>query len=160
MALEYYRRGTSEVRFLATAPASPPTAANITASVNLSTQLNAIDGFTFETEFIEVETLSTRTTPKLAGPENVEGGTLTFNEKKTATVTPATTDPIMVALAKDASGYLLFCPYGSAVGNDVEVWPVTVGSFSRAWDMGATPAKWMASFASTAAPTQHATIAA
>ena len=161
MALEYYRRGVSKLYWSATAPASPPTAANITAAVDLSPQLNAIDGFTAETEFIDVENLSTRFNPKLAGPINIEGGTLTFNEQKAASgATAYNQDPIRVALAQDAAGYLIFAPYGTTTGSNVEVWAATVGSNTRSWDMGATPAKYMVDFAATAVPVFNGNLAA
>ena len=161
MSLEYYRRGTSKWLWSTSAPSAPPTAAQITAAVDISPQLNAIDGFTTETEFIDIENLSTRTTPKLAGPINVEGGTLTFNEQKAASgVTAYNHDTIRSGFAQDTTGYLIACPYGTATGNNVEVWGVTVGSNSRSWDMGATPAKYMVDFAATAVPVFTGNIAA
>src|ERR1051325_707348 len=117
MAQEYYRRGTTKVLFAASAPATPPTAANITAATDLSPQLAGYDGGDFKTTFIDIENLATRSTPQLPGPNALSAITLTFNEKKTATVTTGTTDPIMAALVKDATGYLLVAPYGTAVGN-------------------------------------------
>src|SRR5215213_7038936 len=129
MANEYYRRGVSKVLWSAATPANPPTAANITASVDLSPQINAIDGFTSSTEFIDVENLSTRLTPKLSGPVNIEGGSITFNEvKNPAAATSYSFDPIWTAMAQDSAGWLLFLPYGNTVGNNVEVWQATVGS--------------------------------
>jgi hypothetical protein len=163
MANEFYRRGTSKVYFLATPPAitASPTTVEISAGVDLSTQLNGIDGFSFKTTFIDVENLSSRVTTTISGPTKADGGTITFNEKKAASPpTSGTYDPIMDALDVDATGALVFAPYGVSGGNDVEVWPVTIGSFSRKWDLGNTTAKWMAEFAATAAPTQHATIGA
>lgn len=163
MANEFYRRGTSKVYFLATPPAitASPTTVEIGAGVDLSTQLNGIDGFSFKTTFIDVENLSSRVTTTISGPTKADGGTLTFNEKKaTSGATSGTFDPIMDALDVDATGALVFAPYGVLGGNDVEVWPVTIGSFSRKFDLGNTTAKWMAEFAATAAPTQHATIGA
>jgi hypothetical protein len=163
MANEFYRRGVSKVYFLASAPAitASPTTVEISAGIDLSPQLNAIDGFSKKTTFIDVENLANRDTPKISGPVNIDGGTLTFNEKKaTSPPTSGTYDTIMDALDVDATGTILFAPYGIAAGNDVEIWPVTVGSFSRKWDMGNTTAKWMAEFAPTSSPTQHATIGA
>lgn len=163
MANEFYRRGTSEVYWLASAPAIPasPTTVEIAAGINLSDQLNAVDGFSFSTTFIDVENLGTRVTTTISGPSKADGGTLTFNEQRAASgATSGTYDDIMDALDVDTSGYLLFCPYGVANGNDVELWSVRVGSFSRQWDLGNTPAKWMAEMAATAAPIQHATIGA
>jgi membrane-bound inhibitor of C-type lysozyme len=163
MANEFYRRGTSKVYFLATAPAitASPTTVEISAGIDLSPQLNGLDGFSFKTTFIDVENLATRVTTTISGPTKADGGTITFNEKRAASgATSGTYDTIMDALDVDSTGVLLFAPYGVVAGNDVEIWPVTIGSFSRKWDMGNTTAKWMAEFAATAAPTQHATIGA
>lgn len=161
MALEYYRRGVTVVKWATSAPATPPTAAQVTAAVDVSPQLNAIDGFTSETEFIDIENLSTRITPKLAGPNNIEGGTLTFNEQKAASgATAYNHDTIRSGFAQDTAGYIIICPYGTTTGSNVEVWPVTVGSNSRQYDMGATPAKYMVSFAATGVPAVTGNIAA
>lgn len=163
MANEYFRRGTSKVYFLASAPAitASPTTIEISAGLDLSPQLAGVDGFSFKTTFIDVENLASRVTTTISGPTKADGGTLTFNEKKAASgATSGTYDSIMDALDVDATGTLMFAPYGITAGNDVEMWPVTVGSFSRAWDMGNSVAKWMAEFAATGTPTQHATIGA
>lgn len=163
MANEFYRRGVSKVYWLATAPAitASPTTVEIGAGIDLSPQLNAIDGFSFKTTFIDVENMASRTTTTISGPVKADGGTLTFNERKAASPpTSGTYDSIMDALDVDATGVLLFAPYGIAAGNDVEIWPASVGSFGRKWDMGNTTAKWMAEFAATGSPTQHATVGA
>lgn len=161
MANEYYRRGVAKAYFLASAPAitASPTTVEIAAGVDLSVQLNAIDGFSNKTTFIDVENLSSQTTTSLSGPIKADGGSLTFNEKKNPSgVTSSSYDTILAAMTQGTTGYLLLAPYGGTAGNDVEVWPVTVGSFSRKWDMGNTPGKWMADMAVTGTPTQHATI--
>ena len=161
MANEFYRRGTSEVYWLASAPAIPAsiTTVEIAAGIDLSDQLNAVDGFSFSTTFIDVENLGSRVTTTISGPSKADGGTLTFNEQRAASgATSGTYDDIMDALDVDAAGYLAFFPYGVANGNDYELWAVRVGSFSRQWDLGNTPAKWMSEMAATGVPIQHGTI--
>lgn len=161
MANEFYRRGTSKVIWLAAAPAisGAPTTVEITAGIDLSDQLNAVDGFSFKTTFIDVENLGSRVTTTISGPSKADGGTLTFNEKKSPSgATSGTYDPIMDALDVDTAGYLLFLPYGVLSGHDGELWSVRVGSFSRMWDMGNTPAKWAAEMAATGVPNQHVTV--
>jgi hypothetical protein len=161
MANEYYRRGVAKAYFLASAPAitASPTTVEIAAGVDLSPQLNAIDGFSNKTTFIDVENLSSQTTTSLSGPIKADGGSLTFNEKKNPSgVTSSSYDTIMATMVQGTTGYLLLLPYGTTAGNDGELWPVTVGSFSRKWDMGNTPGKWMADMAVTGTPTQHVTI--
>jgi hypothetical protein len=163
MANEFYRRGTSEVYWLAAAPAIPAsiTTVEVAAGINLSAQLNAVDGFSFSTTFIDVENLASRVTTTISGPSKADGGTLTFNEKRAASgATSGTYDNIMDALDVDAAGYLAFFPYGVANGNDYELWAVRVGSFSRQWDLGNTPAKWMSEMAATGVPIQHGTVGA
>lgn len=163
MADEYYRRGTSKVVWLATKPVSlsAPTQAEITAGINLSAQLAGVDGFMSKTTFVDVENMASRTTTSLAGPNKADGGTLTFNEKKNAAgATPSSYDPIMAALTQDATGYLMIAPYGSATGNDAEIWHCQVGSFSRDMGMTNTVAKYKIELGALDPPTQHATIAA
>lgn len=161
MANEFYRRGISEAYWLASAPAIPgsATTVEIAAGVNLSDQLNAVDGFSNTVTFIDVENLGSRTTFTIPGPVKADGGTLTFNEQRAPSgATSGTYDEIMDVMDPDAQGYLALFPYGVANGNDYELWNVTVGSFSRAWDLGNTPAKWMAELAATGVPIQHGTV--
>lgn len=163
MANEYFRRGTAKAYWLASAPAllTAPTTVEISAGIDLSPQLNGIDGFSNKVTFIDVENLASRTTTNISGPIKADGGTLTFNEKKAASgATSGSYDTILAALSQDSTGYLLLAPYGVGAGNDVELWPSTVGSFSRKWDMGNATAKWMAELAATGVPYQHSTIGA
>ena len=163
MAQEYFRRGTSKLLWLASAPSSlsAPTQAELAAGIDLSPQLSAVDGFEFKTTFIDVENMATRTTTSIAGPNKADGGTLTFNEKKNPSgATSGSFDPIMAALPADTEGYLLYAPYGTTTGNDIEVWHCRVGSFSRDRGLTNSTAKYKVEMAALDPPNQHATIAA
>lgn len=162
MANEYYRRGTTKIVFLAAAPANlgSPTAAEITAGVDLSAQVQAIEGFMFKNALITVENLETTFDSTIGGPDQADASALTMNEKKnpSAATTP-TYDTIRAALPKGTTGFIVIAPYGTATGAAVEVWPVVVTSNARQYTLAAETAKYRVEFGVTNRPTLVAAVA-
>jgi hypothetical protein len=162
MANEFYRRGTTKVIFLAAEPTlSAPTQVQIAAGVDLSPQINAIEGFMFKNALITVENLETTFDATIGGPDQADASALTMNEKKNPSgATDDEYDTIRDALPKGETGWILIAPYGTAAGNEAEVWPVVVTSNARQFTLAAETAKYRVEFGITDPPTQDAVIAA
>lgn len=156
MANEYYRRGTTKIVFLTAAPAdlAEPSPTELSAGIDLSAQVQAIEGFMFKNALITVENLETTFDSTIGGPDQADASSLTMNEKKNPSAATASTyDTIRAALPKGATGYIVVAPYGTAVGNACEVWPVVITSNSRQYTLAAETAKYRVEFGVTARPT-------
>lgn len=150
----FFRRGVSEVFFLtAVADPSAPTAAEITAGVDLSEPLADIGGFMLNNSPIETPSLKTTFDSQIEGVDKTADSTLTFDDDDTNEV-------VRTALAKGEVGFIVLCPYGNATGKRAEVWPVKSTGFNDQWNLNAESAKAVASFAVTGLPTQDGVLTA
>lgn len=123
--------GLIAVQFLSTEPAVPtaPTSAELTAGVELigtpqSEELAEIDGWTVQS--------STIATPGYAGHRvgNVPGDE-TYPDSRLAFYKDDTSETIYTALAPGTVGFVAFLRDGRGVGNECELFPVTVQSRVR-----------------------------
>lgn len=150
----FFRRGVSKVFFCpAVASQSAPTAANITAGVDLSPSLADIGGWSLANTPIETPDLVDTFNSQINGEDKTADCTLTFYDDDTSTT-------VRTALAKGQVGFIVLAPYGNTVGKRCEVWPVTSTGYNDQWTLGAEAGKAMAGFAVTKRPTQNATLAA
>jgi hypothetical protein len=161
MANEFYRRGTTKIYFLDTEPASLTEVkrSELLGGVDLSSQINAIEGFMFKNSLITVENLETTFDATIGGPDQADASALTMNEQRNASgVTGSGFDTVRAALPKGTSGYIVIAPYGQSASNQVEVWPVVVTSNSRQFTLAAETAKYRVEFGVTEPPTQNSRV--
>jgi hypothetical protein len=123
----------------------------------LDTAIAEISGFTFKNNPIDTPDMSTAFVGKIGGEDTVDDSSITFYEDDS-------TNPILTALTKGTVGNVVIFYKGLAGSNPAasdkaEVWPVIVTSAARQYTAGNEAAKFVISFANTAAP-GDATIAA
>lgn len=149
----FFRRGVSKVRWAPAVAGNSPTRPEITAGLDLSTAISAINGFQFSNAPIATPDLSDNFDSQITGPDTVGDSSLDFYDDDTATT-------IRTTLAKGTAGYLLLFPYGDVPTKRVEKWPVTSLGVNDAWSMDATAAGFNVQFAVTARPYQTGVIPA
>jgi hypothetical protein len=156
--IRYFRRGISKAYFVPTIAAqAAPTAAEVTAGQNLTTDLADLTGFTFTNEPIAVPDWSDNFDSKIPGVDTTSDGTLTFYER-------ALTNPLRTTLGKGVSGYVVIFYAGTAGATPAaldkcEVWPTTFTGAARDYSSGAEGAKWHTSAVPTARPSVDAVMA-
>lgn len=150
----FFRRGVSEVFFATTiADTSAPTAAEITAAIDLTEPVSDFGGFMLNNSPIETPTLKTNFDPQITGVDKTADSTLTFDDDDTD-------QAVRAALAKGEVGFVVLCPYGNTTGKRCEVWPVVSTGFNDQWNLNAEAAKSVAGFAVTDIPVQDAVLTA
>jgi hypothetical protein len=151
---QFWRKGVTKVYFTTDTIADPgPTQAQIAAATNLTSQINAIEGFETAVERIPTDDLDTTFVPTITGPRTVGDARITFLDKKNPSgVTGAAYDSIRAALADGERGSLIIAPYGITTGERVEVWPVESGGPNDQVTLGNEPAKFAVAFGITALP--------
>lgn len=147
----FMRKGTTKIWFAPslTNPAAP-TVASVTGGTRLDTAIAEIAGFTFKNNPIDTPDMASTFVAKITGEDTVDDSSMTFYEDDTA-------NPIMTALSKGATGYVVIFYAGiagatPASGDKCEVWPVTISSNARMYTADNEAAKFQVSFATTAAP--------
>ena len=156
MAGRFFRRGKSRLVFVATlaAPATP-TALEVSGGTNLTTAVAAIDGLRFSNSPIPTPDLASTFTSTIPGEDTTETPSITFYDDDVNNASNA----IRVALAKGATGYLIYQPYGNTTGRRQEVWPVTVAGQNDEVSVGNEPARYVVQLAVTGTPTQNSVVA-
>lgn len=150
----FFRRGISKIYFLpSVADLDSPTRLEITAGVNLSPFVNAINGFQLNNSPIPTPNLEDQFTSQIDGEDTVADSSLVFNDDDTD-------DDVRTALAKGTAGYVLLMPYGDVSGKRAEVWPAKSTGFNDEWTTDNSPARAQAGFAVTAVPEQNAVVPA
>src|SRR5687767_10180187 len=114
----FFRRGISEVHFVpsvadVTSPISP-TRPEITAGVDLTPYISAINGFQLNNSPIPIPNLADQFTPQIDGEDTVADSSLVFNDDDVE-------DEVRTALAKGTAGFLVFMPYGDVPTKRLEV---------------------------------------
>lgn len=136
-------------------PASP-TAAEITAGTNLTADLRAVNGFTAETQYVNVPTMQGGFESKLGGSQQAADSSLVFAEQDTFAG-----NTIKAALTSGTSGYVVVSRYTRtiAAATKVDVFPVTVAGNNRNRTADNAPAEFTVGFSITASPNLDATVA-
>ena len=147
----YFRRGTTKIYF---APSindvDSPTVAEMAAATELSCEIAEISGFAFQNNPIDVPDMCAEFVKKIPGEDTADDSEMTFYEDDTS-------NPLFVTLAKGEEGFIVFFPYGvggasPTVGDDCEVWPVSVAKTTREWSAGNDAARFMSTFTITEVP--------
>lgn len=150
----FFRRGLSEVHFCpAVANLAAPSRAEVTAGVDLSTDIAEIGGFNFANSPIITPDLSTTFDTQIPGADTSDTSTLTFYDRDDD-------DTIRTTLVKGTDGFLVFFPYGDVPAARAEVWPTTATGVNDQWTMANEAAKFQVSFAIIAEPEQDAVVPA
>jgi hypothetical protein len=156
MAGRFFRRGKSRLLFAATlASPAAPTSGEVTSATNLTTAIAEIAGLRFSNSPIATPDLASTFTSTIPGEDTSETPSITFYDDDVNNASNA----IRVALAKGATGYLIYQPYGNTVGRRQEVWPVTVAGQNDEVSAGNEAARYVVQLAVTGTPTQNATVA-
>lgn len=138
-----------------TTPTATPTTTTpgVTGAVDLSPQINAMDGWDTSVERIPTENLASTFTPTINGARTVGDPSITFlDQKDPSAATGASYDTIRTLLTVGNRGTIILCPYGTGVGNRVELWPVDSSGPDDMITLGNEPAKYRVSFGITALP--------
>lgn len=151
----FFRRGKSRILFLAGGVATPGTIAraDITAAVDLSTDIADIAGFELSNAPIDTPNLADEFTPQIDGEDTVATSTLTIYDRDDSEVHRN-------ALEKGTAGDVLMLPYGDITGKRAEIWPAKVTGTNDNWTVGAEAARFTSGFAIVATPTQNAAVPA
>jgi hypothetical protein len=149
----FFRRGVSKVRWLPAQAGTSPTRPEITAGVDLSVAIAAINGFQFTNAPIATPDLSDNFDSQITGPD--QAGDSSFDLYDDDTIST-----IRTALAKGTAGIALLMPYGDVPTKRCESWYATSLGVNDAWSMDATAAQFNVQFAITRRPTQAGVIPA
>lgn len=157
MANEYWRKGITKVFFTTATLTTDPTVAQLGAATDLSPQINSLDGWETAVERIPTENLASTFTSTITGPRTVGDASITLlDQKNPSGVTAADYDAIRALLALGVRGTLIICPYGTAVGNRCELWPVESSGPNDMISLGNEPAKYRVDFGITGLPVKDA----
>lgn len=149
----FFRRGVSKVRWLPAQAGTSPTRPEITAGVDLSVAIAAINGFQFTNAPIATPDLSDNFDSQITGPD--QAGDSSFDLYDDDSIST-----IRTALAKGTAGIALLMPYGDVPTKRCESWYATSLGVNDAWSMDATAAQFNVQFAITKRPTQAGVIPA
>ena len=152
----FFRRGKTQVVFTLTVPSiTAPTVSNVTTGTNLSGQIHDMAGFTFANKPIDAPDLSTPFSSKIAGPDDAADSSVKYYRD-------SVTNPLDVTLAKGTNGFVVIADFkvlGTwATGDNVDVWPVQIGSNSKQYSLGNDPALADVTFIVTSPPALNVTL--
>lgn len=153
----FFRRGQSNMTFL-TALASTsliPTAAEITAGVDLSKAILGVTGFNTTLNRVNTPVLDYAQEIQVAGPQTFGDASLTLADDDGTTSADSTARvAARTALAEGTNGYIVIAASrrGKPVAaTKVDVWPVLVGALNREITLDAQIARSTAQLAITGA---------
>lgn len=168
--MRYFRRGTTKIYFKDTGEITdvnaPSLGTELTGLTEITCAVAELSGFAFQNNPIDVPDMCAEFVSKIPGEDTADDSEMTFYDEMTSAGTGDTT--YWDLLQKGASGYIIFFPYGVsgssgtaiAVGDDCEVWPVSVAKSTREWSAGNDAARFMTTFTITNPPGQDAEVAA
>lgn len=152
MPTRYWRRGVSKLRFATAMAGSTPTAAEITAAVDLTPQIAEVTR-TYDVAEITTPDWVTDFDPKIPGLKSAALAIKGYDLDGT------TDDAIRAALPEGAVGWVFIMPKGNATGKRIEVWPVKVNAGPiDDYATGTEAARYDVSFSVTSKPNLNATI--
>lgn len=155
----YFRRGTTKIYFApSVADVDAPTVTELTAGTELTCDIAEISGFAFQNSPIDVPDMCAEFVKKIPGEDTADDSEMTFYEDDTS-------NPLFTTLAKGSQGFVVFFPYGVGgaspmIGDDCEVWPVSVAKTTREWSAGNDPARFMTTFTIVDVPGLNSVVAA
>jgi len=147
----YFRRGVSKVKGAPAVAGTSPTRPEITAGVDLSPSIAAINGFQFSNSPIATPDLSDNFDSQITGPDAAGDSSFDFYDDDSSST-------VRTTLAKGTAGFVLLMPYGDVATKRCEVWSVTSLGVNDAWSMDATAAQFNIQFAITKRPNQAGVI--
>lgn len=161
MAQRYMQKGITRFYWVPAIAATTliPTVAEVTAGTRVDAQLHTIDGFSYESQFIDAPNMAERFTPKELGEDQAADSTLGFYLLKGGT------DTIRAVFVRGTAGFMVIFYEGiagatPAAADKADVWPVTVGSKSKIYSSGNELSRYNVRFAVTATPAEEVAIAA
>lgn len=146
----FFRRGVTKVKFVpAIAVPAAPTAAELTAGTELTTDVAEVNGFALSNDPIPTPDLNSVFTSTIGGEDTTDASSLVFYDQDNVAT-------IRTALAKGTTGYIVFAPYGYVATKRLEVWPIKSTGVNDQIVASNDPARFTVGFAITATPTQNA----
>lgn len=130
-----------------------PDAAELTAAIDLTREVDDIAGWTKSAASIETKDASTRVRPQLAGAVTLEASSITFNGSKTG-------EDVRDSLTEGQEGYLLIADAGLGAGKKADVYPVEVATLAKLRSLDNAPFKIRADFSITSVPAEDVTLVA
>lgn len=154
----FFRRGRTKVFWAPTVASAAliPTAAEVNAGTNMTSQIAGMEGFSFQNSPIPTPDLATTFTTTIPGEDTADNPQLTFYED-------TTTNTLQTTLAKGTEGYPVIFYAGTAgaspaAADKAEVWKAISTGPNREYTVGNDPARWMARFTPSAPPNFSATL--
>ncbi len=147
----FMRKGKMRVFFaISVTDIQAPTAAEVIAGDELTSQIGEMNGFTFKNSPIQTPDMDTKFVSQVPGEDSTDDSSLVFYELDGA-------NAIKDALEKDTDGFIIIFPQGTAtatpaVADLCEVWPVTISSNSRRYSSGNEAGMYEVAFACTLEP--------
>lgn len=153
MAIDFFVAKETEEWFWVTTLSSTtaPTAVQINAGTRITDQIRTVNGFTAETQFVDVPTMKGGRAPKLAGGQTTADSTLTLAQGKVYA-----DDDTYQALEDGLDGFMCIKRYGpkgvAAAGELFDIFPGTIGGRNDTHTVDDAPAEYTVSFGITADP--------
>lgn len=153
----YFRRGQSAIFVVPTIASTTagPTAAELTAGVDITAAVTALGGFETSLNRINTPLMSQKEELQVDGPQTLGDGTITIIDDD-GVVSSGSTDRTgaRTALVEGGSGYLVISPSKLAptTGDKVDVWPYKSGALNRDLSLDAQLARSVCQVAFTGAP--------
>jgi hypothetical protein len=149
----YVRYGLTRVVFApAVANVLSPTRAEINAGTDLSNEVESVNGFQVQSNFVETPDLGTQFTGKLAGRTSADDSSITCYASSNSI-------DVRTLLPRGTTGFILWFDEGDVAGRKADCYPITVGSIPKDRDVEAA-ARIIVNVAITRTPTENFTIPA
>jgi len=161
----FFRRGTTGVRWVPTiVDITSPTAAEITAGVDLGPALASMEGFETQLNRINQALLKYKQEVQIDGPQQFGDAKITLIEDDGtgATGDDLARKTIYTALVEQATGFIVINPTAQTflAAAKCEVWPARIGSKNRSFSLDAEPARYVVELAISGAQEKNAVVGA
>lgn len=145
----FIRRGKAKVNWIPTIAAADlvPTAAEITAGLDLTGRVADMSGWQLESAPVDTPDMGSRFVSSIPGEQTVAASTLTIYADDAGT-----TDNFKTTMAPDTVGYIYIRHSGTGTGKLADTFPVRVSSIGNEYSAGNDPARYVISYAITATP--------
>lgn len=147
----YIRPGVTKVYYMPTsANYKTVTKAELDASTDLTAEIAEVTGWNTTSSLVDVPDWGSRYTSKVAGLISADDSSITFYASQDG-------QDVRTILPRDTKGYIVWFDGGTATGQTMDVFPVTVSALSKERTQ-ADPARIMVDFAITAEPSENQAI--